>query len=104
MQRKKIDFVWIENGERHEKKIDREKLFETMDGIRKGFSDDNQISSKFCELIPEMISISINKDQNANKDVPMVFCEMVGETQDEIIEIIRHHKIIWSILDYYCKE
>ena len=100
MKKEPIILEWIEKGEKNKKEINRQEFYDLMEGIKNAFSDDNQISSILVELIPELISISINKDRNEQKDVPSIHC--VGETQEREIDIIRYHKIIWAILNRYC--
>lgn len=52
-------------------------------------------------MIPNLISILINKDRNEQKDVPSIYCK--GENYEKVIDIKRYHKIIWWILNQYCK-
>lgn len=102
MKTEPIILKWTEKGKEHIKEIDRKEFLNLMEGIKKAFSDDNQISTILVELIPELISISINKDRNEQKDVPSIFC--VCERSEKVIDIIRYHKIIWAILNRYCME
>ena len=73
-----------------------------MYSIKKGFDDDNRISSELVKIIPDLISIQINKDRNDQIDVPIICCKTSKE--EKIIHIIRHHKIIWAILNKYCMD
>jgi len=102
MKRESIILRWIENKEKHEKEIDRQLMFNLMEAIKNGFDDDNQISSIMVELIPDLVSIEINRDRNEQLAVPMICC--VKEDEEIVVKIIRHHKIIWGILDKYCTE
>ena len=96
-----IIFSWTEGHKQHIKEIDRENFFNVMDSIRKNFVDNNSISTILCGIIPELVAISINKDRNQELDVPFIQIE----TKDaiDVVKILRHHKIIWSIFNEYCK-
>ncbi len=102
MRKDPIILKWKENEQLHEKKIDRQSLYKIMYAIKQGFDDDNQISSILVEYIPELVSIEINKDRNEQLNIPAVNC--VTNEGEDLIYILRHHKIIWSILNRYCTE
>lgn len=102
MKKEPIILEWIENGEKKKKEINRKEFFDLMESIKNAFIEDNQISSILVDLIPELIMISINRDRNEQKDVPSIYC--LCETGGKVIDIIRYHKIIWSILNRYCTE
>lgn len=101
MKNEEIIFIWKGNGKEHIKEIERQEFYELMESIKKSFSDDNEISSKLVEIIPKLVSITINKDRNSQKDIPFISCECDDGSQ--VIEIKRYHKIIWAILDKYCE-
>lgn len=102
MKKEPIILRWTEKEQVHEKKIDRQSMYNLMYAIKQGFNDDNQISTILVEDIPKLVSIEINKDRNNQLEVPMINC--IKEDGEEVIKIIRHHKIIWSILNKYCTE
>ncbi len=97
----KICLCWTRNGKKGTREIERESFFEIMEGLKDGFSDDNDISKKFIQLIPYMLEMKINFDINETKDVPLVQYETLSGVG--AISIIRHHKIVWAILEGYCK-
>lgn len=92
----------IKKGKLYKTEVDREKFLKIMESIRDGFQEDNEISTIFCKIIPEISEILINEDRNKNLDVPFVTYEIGGEKK--VLKIIRHHKIIWAILNVYCEE
>ena len=95
--------AWKENGGVDEKPINRELFYDVMDGIRKGFPDDNEISTIFCEkIIPEAEYIFVDKDRNKEMTAPFIQYKVNGETK--VLEIIRYHKVIWALLDRYCQK
>ena len=103
MKSTQIDFIWIDDGKRHDKKLERKDLYAVFYGLAEGFQDDNQISKKMIEeILPVADSIVINKDQNSVEDVPAISYEVDGQTK--LLKIIRYHKIVWAILDKYCTE
>lgn len=103
MKSTQIDFVWIEDGKGHGKKLERKDLYAVFNGLAEGFQDDNQISKKMIEeIIPVADSILINKDLNSVQDVPVISYQVDGQTK--LLKIIRYHKIVWTILDKYCTE
>ena len=103
MLEQKIMMIWRENGEKHEKQISRKNLLELMDSIKENFYWDNEISTILVKMIPQIVSIEIDKDRNNEKDVPFIYCKL-DNNEGKLIEIIRHHKIIWSILNKLCEE
>ena len=102
MRKEPIILKWIEKGKVGEKEIDRQAMYDIMLAIKQGFDDDNEISSIMVEYIPKLITIEINKDRNEQLEVPMICC--INEDAVKVVKIIRHHKIIWSILNKYCTE
>lgn len=102
MRKEPIILKWIEKGKVCEKEIDRQAMYDIMLAIKQGFDDDNEISSIMVEYIPKLITIEINKDRNEQLEVPMICC--INEDAVKVVKIIRHHKIIWSILNKYCTE
>lgn len=101
MKKEEITFIWKQNGKEYIKEIERKEFYELMKSIKKSFSDDNEVSSKLVEIIPNLVSITIDKDRNSQKDIPFISCEYDNESQ--VIEIKRYHKIIWAILNKYCE-
>lgn len=101
MKNEKIVLEWKEGKKLYKTEVDRKAIYDIMDSIRKGFWDDNQISTKFCEdIIPEADGIFIDKDRNNQIDVPFIEYR-IGNLR-YVLTIIRYHKIIWSILNRYC--
>lgn len=101
MKKEGIIFIWKQNRKEYIKEIDRKEFYELMKSIKKSFSDEYKISSKLVEIIPALISITIDKDRNSQKDTPFITCECSNGS--EIIMIRRCHKNIWPILDKYCE-
>ncbi len=99
--REEIIFIWKENGKECIKEIERKEFYNLMDSIKKSFSDDNEISSKLVEIIPNLVSITIDKERNIQLEVPFIVCNFGDATK--IIEIKRYHKIIWAIFNKYCE-
>ena len=102
MKKEKIKLKWVINGYRHEKEVGRQEFYDIMNGIRKGFSGNNEISTFLCEIIPYVSTILIDHDRNNQMENPFIMFEI--DNKYEMLSIIRHHKIIWSILDGYCEE
>lgn len=97
----RINLQWIEQGEFHKKKISRDGIINIMKSLKNGFDENNCVSTQLCETLPKTISIHINKDRNKELDVPKIICQMSDGCKG--IDIMRNHKIIWGILDEYCK-
>ena len=101
MKKETINLQWIEKEKRYEKEISRQDIIDIMKSLKNGFDENNEISKKMCEVLPTTVSIMINKDRNEQLDVPMISLK-VGENT-YVLEIRRNHKIIWGILNEYCK-
>ena len=104
MKNTTITFSWIEKGLRYHKELKRDEVYAVFEGLVKGYasSDNNEISKKLIEIIPEVEEIFINKDYNATQDVPFIVYYMDGD-DIHILKIRNHHKIVWTILNEYCK-
>lgn len=102
MKKETINLQWIEKEKRYEKEISRQDIIDIMKSLKNGFDENNEISKKMCEVLPTTVSIMINKDRNEQLDIPMISLK-VGENT-YVLEIRRNHKIIWGILNEYCKE
>ncbi len=104
MKKTTITFSWIEKSMRYQKQLRRDEVYAIFDGLVKGYasSDNNEISKKLIEIIPEVDEIVINKDHNETQDVPFIVYYMDGG-EVHILKIKNHHKIVWTILNEYCK-
>ena len=102
MKKETISLQWIEKEKMYEREISRQDIIDIMKSLKNGFDENNEISKKMCEVLPKTVSIMINKDRNEQLDIPMISLK-VGENT-YVLEIRRKHKIIWGILNEYCKE
>lgn len=98
----KIKISWTREGVFHEKIIEKEPFLTLMESLKKGFPDENETSKKFVTIIPELIEMRINFDINETRSIPMVQYSTISE-KIGVISIIRHHKIMWAILEGYCQ-
>ncbi len=98
----KIKLKWIEKGKLYEKELGRAELMSLFYGLCQGFAEDNEISKKLLNLIPDVEWIKINKDHNETQEVPCITYK-VNDTVG-VMKIIRHHKIVWAILNKYCTQ
>lgn len=98
-----INLRWIEKNMRHHKELKRDEVYAIFEGLVKGYasSDNNEISKKLIEIIPEVDEIFINKDHNETQDVPFIVYYINEEVH--ILKIRNCHKIVWTILNEYCK-
>lgn len=111
MKKENIILIWKENGRKYQKEIERQKFYNLMSSIKDAFAE-NDISAQLTELVPNLVSITIDKDRNAEKDVPAIYCQYEDKAgEDDIrqedtryIAIKRYHKIMWGILDKLCEE
>lgn len=85
------------------KKVERERMLKLFEEISNSFSNNNEISKQLVETIPSLKAIEIDRVRNAQCDVPFINCEMNDGTS-KVIRILRWHKIIWGILDEFCRE
>ena len=101
MKTEEITFICKGKGKEVVKGIKRQEFYDLMKSIKNAFSKENEISTKLVELTPSLISITVNAERNEHLDVPCIYCEC--EEGNVQIEIMRRHKIIWSILNKYCE-
>ena len=100
MKSKSITLEWRNNGIRRGKEESRQDMYDVFLSIAKGFQNDNEISTKLVnDILPKADLIFIDKDRNESMDVPMI--TYVIDEKEEALKIMRHHKIVWAILDKY---
>lgn len=94
---------WREkNGEWRVKLIDRTKFTNLITSIKDGFSDNNEASSKLCDILSKVIVICIDKKRNSeNPESPKIECFTYDGVKTIVIQNV--HKIIWGIFDEYTK-
>lgn len=98
-----IIFSWREeSGEWKVKLVERSTFIKLITGIKDGFTDNNEISSKLAEILPNVIQIEIDKKRNfENPESPKIEC--FTENGVETIVIQNTHRIIWGIFNEYTK-
>ena len=103
MKETTINFCWLEKGMRYQKELKRDEVYAIFDGLVKGYAsaDNNEISKKLVQIIPEVDKIFINRDHNETQDVPFIVYYINDEVH--ILKIRNCHKIVWTILNEYCK-
>ena len=101
MRKDEITFICKKEGVTKIKEVEREEFYKLMKSIKNSFSDDNEISTKLVELIPDLTSITVDVERNSHLSIPCIYCVHNGET--ERIEVRRRHTVLWSIFDKYCE-
>ena len=56
-----LTFSWIDKGLQHKRVYDREKIKAIFQGLKEGFEDDNEISTKLVNKLPETVVVFINE-------------------------------------------
>lgn len=97
-----IKLVWVQNNSRGEKLINRQRFIDIMASIKAGFDDNNEVSTELCELAEDVVEIRINKDRNDEMDTPFIIC-LNEEGKTQMYKISRRHRIMWEILNGYCR-
>ena len=108
MKNTKIIFRCIEKGRMRENEVNREDVLTVFEGLVNGFHDDNTVSKELIEYIPDADVVVVNKDINNSKDIPFIAIiskDDQSEKEDvrKIINIMRRHTIVWSIINKYCE-
>ena len=101
--RETISFRWIKNGELGGREVSRVEMLSKFQELVKDYPDNNEIAIKMTEIIPKVTQIKINFDLNKSQDVPCIAYKVDNEVVG-ILKILRHHKIVWGILNKYCQE
>ena len=89
---------WKRNGNYFSKTMKREEIMATFEGLIKGFTNNNVVSKKLAEIIPEASEIKINWDSTA--EVNQLYYLLEGEQYG--LPIINSHNIVWSVWNGYC--
>lgn len=96
-----IKLEYVDRNITYNGEINREEFLSHMQHLKETFSpQDNQISTKLVELIPNMVSIRINNDVNETQNIPYIW--YVTTETEGILKIRRCHHIVWAFLNYYC--
>lgn len=82
--------------------VKREDFLTLMISVRDNYINNNQVSTKLVEYIPDLREITIDEDRNKELDIPFVMLVMNNGTTTAF-RIPRWHNIIWSILNGYLK-
>ena len=90
---------WVSLGKAGQKFLDREEVLKVFEGLKNDYTDNNTISKKLLEILPELEWIKIDKDINATQKVPFITYGMYGKTG--FLKIPRYHRIVWGILLRY---
>lgn len=98
-----IRLKYVVKGTTYYGKINREQFIQHMAGIAKMFEDNNEISTKLVQLLPNIVYIKINQDLNDTQDVPYIIYGSVDK-KTNVLRIRRNHRIIWAFLQRYCDE
>lgn len=97
-----IRLEWRTNGKEEHKNLNKEDFYSLFEGLANTFRDENEISKKFMFYIPQADILYINNDVNGTKDKPIVVFQKddpdLGRLIVGIVEIIRYHKVIWTVL------
>ncbi len=79
-------------------KVDKSELFVVMKYLKETYKDNNEVSRRLIEIMPNIEEIEINEVANATMDIPKIWCKISKHTLVGI-EVRRCHKIIWHILN-----
>ena len=103
MLRKNIEIIFFKTGSKEGKKVlvDREKFIYQMEGLKRGFINDNEVATKFLDKVEDIESIEIDEQTYRTQDIPFVVVKN-KENKREVLRIRRANQIIWSILLGYC--
>lgn len=96
LREKKFKLKWIAKGNHGCKLLEREEVLNVFKGLAQDYPDNNTISQKLLEVLPELEWILIDKDINATQKIPFITFGLCGKTR--FLKIPRHHKIVWGIL------
>lgn len=98
-----IELFYVEKNQTYSGTIERSGFLIQMQHLAKWFPTNNQNATKLCTLIPEIESITINKDIIDTQDVPFIEYKIPGK-ETTILKILRTHHIVWGFLQNYCDE
>ena len=97
-----IKLYWSRNREFYLKEIPRESIISTFEGFVNGFPEDNLISKKISEILPNVDEFFINWDRT--QDIQILFYVLNDDTSAKGIDIIYHHKVVLTTLNKYCED
>lgn len=98
-----VIFNVIENNQEKIRSKSKNQMISIMQAIKNAYPDNNEVSTKLCEILPYTYSILINKDRNdACPENPIIICNTVNEKTEVVITIKNVHKIIWAHLNEWC--
>lgn len=98
----KIALIYVKKGKKSIKEIDKSRMVDVFKGVANGFSDDNEMSIKLIDIIKKAEFLRWNKEICDSKDEPFITYKIDGAVNT--INIKRHHRIVWSILERFFTE
>lgn len=98
----KITLIYVRKGKKSIKAVDKARMLDLFVGVAKSFSDDNEMSIKLIDIIKKAEFLRLNKDIADSKDEPFITYKIDGAV--DTINIKRHHKIVWAILERFFAE
>lgn len=99
-----IVFKVMENNQLRIRSKSKQQMIAIMQSIKKNYPDNNEISTKMCDLLPDMYSVLINEDRNNScPENPIIVAYLVNETKFKVINIKNSHKIIWAHIKEWCQ-
>lgn len=98
----KITLIYVKKGKTSIKAMEKSRMVDLFAGVAKGFSDDNEMSIKLIDIIKKAEILRFNKDIAESKDEPFIAYKIDGAVNT--LNIKRHHKIVWAILERFFTE
>lgn len=99
-----VVFKVIENNQVRIRSKSKQQVISIMQAIKKGYPDNNEISTKLSEILPSTYVMVVNKDRNNScPERPMIICYTVNKEEYNVLTIMNHHKIIWAHLNEWCQ-
>ena len=97
--RRMIVFEWKDEKRMVRRLIKRQEMYEYFKKLSEDYPNDNLISLKLLEIIPVVDKIVVDNKANSNRDIPVI--KYITGKEENILEIIRYHKIVWGKLEEY---
>lgn len=92
---------WKREGVYYQRQLEKRPVYSLFEQIMKRFTDDNEVSTKLVEIIPDISHLIIDWDSNTTRDARSI--DYVIEGKKDILQIKYHHKIVWENLEKYCQ-
>lgn len=99
-----IRLTYVEKGIIYHGGIDRKEFLNQMEHMVNWFPGCNDNALELCRLLPNIDSITINRDIIDTQTIPSFTYQNIGSTDLHFMKFRRIYTIVWDFFLHQCEE